>query len=71
MTDAEKASYLEGEIVVLSALLRAMIASHPNPQKLLADFEERFQAALSGTVPTTVGDSYLEGMHAARRTLVR
>ena len=52
----------EGELVAMTALLRAMIETHPNPELLRSRFEQKFQAALAATVPAPVKEEYLTGL---------
>ena len=56
--------YLEGEIVAITALLRAMIETHPNPLQLQLRFEEKYRAALAATTPALGREQYLDGLRS-------
>lgn len=64
MTTDEKLSHLAGEIVAVTAFLRAIAATHPNRMQLAEEFELRVQMALAATIPTNVSQTYLDGLQA-------
>ena len=71
MKPTELLHYLEGELTAQTALLHALIATHPNRQQLAEHFEAQLQGALAADVPAPVHEAALEGLQAQGELLRR
>jgi hypothetical protein len=69
MTPEEKLNFLAGQVAAMNAFLSAVVATHPNAQQLLAEFDMRAQVALAATIPTSVSEAYLDGFRAQADSL--
>lgn len=69
MTIDDKMNYMAGELVAITAFLRALASTHPDRSQLAEEFEQRVQMALAATMPTTVTETYLDGLHARADSL--
>lgn len=65
----DKVSFCGGQVTALTAILRCLIKTHPDVNKLALIYEESFQAALAGAVPVSVKEAYLDGLHETSKSL--
>jgi len=56
-----KSDFAGGQINAHLCLLRALIESHPQRDRLREDFELRSQVALASTVPSNISEDYIQG----------
>jgi hypothetical protein len=66
----EKVSYTAGQIHAHMCLLRALVAVHPERDKLLKDFIGRRDVAISLSISSDVSEGYLEGLRNESDTLL-
>lgn len=69
MTTDEKINFLAGNVCALNTFLSAVVATHPNVEQLLAEFDMRFQVALAATIGANVSEAYVDGLHAQADSL--
>ena len=67
----EKVSYAAGQIHAHMCLLRALIAVHPERDKLLKDFISKRDIAISLSISSYVTEGYLEGLRNESDTLMQ
>lgn len=69
MRNEEKLNFLAGQVATQTCFLRALAATHPHIEQLLAEFDMRFQVALASTIGANVSEAYVDGLHAQADSL--
>jgi hypothetical protein len=66
MDQSHKLDYLAGQVNGLTAFLSALIRSHPDLQKLIAEYERTTEAQISMSLPLAVSEEFLQGQNQTR-----
>lgn len=56
-----RVDFLAGEVAAMRAFLLVLMKTHPDPRRLMADFDRARAIQEAASVPTTVSDEYLAG----------
>lgn len=60
----------DAEIMVMQELLAALVASHPNAQRVLANFQERTEALARYAPPDTDPEQIIEVLARSKQNLI-
>ena len=70
MTDEEKQDYLLGQIMALGCAVRALLATHPEPEKAKARLIEELDATEGKNLPIPVQETFNKGLDKIRSYLL-
>lgn len=63
MDQSQKLNYLAGQVNGLTAFISALIRSHPDLPKLIAEYERTSEAQTSMSLPLAVSEEFLHGQN--------
>lgn len=66
MDEPQKLNYLAGQVNGLTAFVSALIHSHSDLPKLLAEYERTAEAQISVSLPLAVSEEFLQGQNQTR-----
>jgi hypothetical protein len=68
-TTREREDYLAGQVHALTAMVQALLITHPNPQLAREVFEHQLLKTEANTLPTKLSDAHLKGLRAVQALL--
>lgn len=66
MDQTQKLDYLAGQVNGLTAFVSALIDSHHDLPKLIAEYERTTEAQISMCLPLAVSEEFLQGQNQTR-----